>query len=163
MASPGTDPIDEVLRQWRRERPGLDLWALALMGRLFRVVQLAEERLAPPLRALGLEAGWFDVLAALRRAGPPYQLNPTELLRTVMLTSGGMTKRVDRMVEADLIGRRPDPDDRRATLVRLTRKGKALADKAVVLHAGNEARILGLLSVAERRELDRLLRKLGDE
>ncbi|MGH7583102.1 MAG: MarR family winged helix-turn-helix transcriptional regulator [Gemmatimonadales bacterium] len=157
------DPIDDILRQWRRERPDLDLRALGLMGRLFRVVQLAEARLAPPLRALGLEAGWFDVLAALRRTPAPHELNPTELLRTVLLTSGGMTKRLDRLLDAGLIERRADPDDRRGTLVRLSRKGKALIDKAVAMHGENEAQILAALTAAERRELDRLLRKLNDE
>jgi len=154
----GPDPVDLMLEQWRRERPGPDLWALGLMGRLFRVVQEADARLAPPLRAIGLEAGWFDILAALRRSGAPYELNPGALLETVLLTSGGMTKRLDRMVGAGLIERRPDPEDRRGTRVRLTRKGKALAEKAVAMHAANEAAILAGLSRAERRELDRLLR-----
>jgi DNA-binding MarR family transcriptional regulator len=162
MDTPDADPIDAILAQWRRERPELDLWALGLMGRLFLTVERAEARLAPPLRELGLEAGWFDVLAALRRSGSPHELNPGALLQTVMLTSGGMTKRLDRMVDAGLIERRPDPDDRRGTRVRLTRKGKTVADRALAVHAANEAELLGGLSRAERREFDRLLRKVGE-
>ncbi len=111
----------------------------------------------------GLQTGWFDLLAALRRAGAPYELNPTQLMRATMLSSGGMTKRLDRMVEAGLVERRPDPGDRRGTLVGLTRRGKTVIDKAVDAHLSNEERLLRSLSSAERRNLDELLRTLlGD-
>jgi len=157
------DRIDEILAQWRRERPGLDAAALGTVGRLFLVVQLAGRRLAGPLAELDLQRGWFDLLAALRRSGRPYVLNPTELARTTMLSSGGMTKRLDRMAEAGLVERLPDPDDRRGTLVRLTPKGKRRIDRALERHIANEDRILRPLRPADRRELDRLLRLLLQE
>jgi DNA-binding MarR family transcriptional regulator len=160
MADRAPDHIDGVVAQWRRERPGLDVAPLALVGRLFRATQLADAALSEPLREMGLQAGWIDLLAALRRAGPPYELKPTELMRATMLSSGGMTKRLDRLVEAGLVERRPDPGDRRGTLVRLTRRGRRTVDAAIDAHAANEARLLQALSASERRTLDGLLRKL---
>ena len=152
--------MDEILAQWRRERPDLDVAPLGLYGRLFRVVHLSDSALARELAAYGLQPGWFDLLAALRRAGAPYELNPTRLMHATLLSSSGMTKRLDRMEGAGLIERRPDPNDRRGTLVRLTRRGKSLIDKAVETHVANEARLLGALTAAERRTLDGLLKQL---
>jgi len=150
------DHLDSIAGQWRRERPDLDVAPLATLGRLFRTAHLADRALRQP----GLEPGWFDLLAALRRAGPPYELNPTALVEATMLTSGGITKRLDRLEAAGLIERRPDPGDRRGTLVRLTRKGRTAIDRAVETHVANEADLLATLSARERRELDALLRKL---
>jgi len=110
-----------------------------------------------------IQPGWFDLLAALRRSGPPYELNPTELMRATLLSSGGMTKRLDRLADAGLVMRRPDPADRRGTLVRLTRRGKALIDRALETHIANEEQLLAKLSRAERRQLDKLLRKILEE
>jgi DNA-binding MarR family transcriptional regulator len=154
------DHVDELLAQWRRERPDLDVAPLGVYGRLFRVVQLSDDELAKGLAQYGPQQGWFDLLAALRRAGAPYELNPTSLMRATLLSSSGMTKRLDRMEEAGLIERRPDPNDRRGTLVRLTRRGKNVIDRAVETHVGNEERLLGVLTAAERRTLDRLLKRL---
>lgn len=158
--APASDHVDRVVRQWRRERPDLDVRPLALFGRLFRATDLAEGALSGPLRERDLQAGWFDLLAALRRAGPPYELNPTQLMQATLLSSGGITKRLDRLVDAGFVARKPDPADRRGTLVRLTRRGKAAIDRAIETHIANEDRLLRTLSAAERRELDRLLRKL---
>jgi DNA-binding MarR family transcriptional regulator len=154
------DQVDEILVQWRIERPDLNVAALGVYGRLFRLAQLSDDALAKGLAPYGLQPGWFDLLAALRRAGAPYELNPTRLMRTTLLSSSGMTKRLDRMEEASLIERRPDPNDRRGTLVRLTRRGKRVIDRAVKTHIGNEERLLRGLSATERRTLDALLRKL---
>jgi DNA-binding MarR family transcriptional regulator len=154
------DHVDEILAQWRRERPDLDVAPLGLYGRLFRVVHLSDNALARELAPQGLQPGWFDLLAALRRTGAPYELNPTRLMHATLLTSSGMTKRLDRMEGAGLIERRPDPNDRRGTLVRLTRRGKSLIDKAVEMHVANEERLLGALTAAERRTLDGLLKQL---
>jgi DNA-binding MarR family transcriptional regulator len=96
----------------------------------------------------------------LRRAGEPYELNPTQLMHATLLSSGGMTKRVDRLLEAGLVRRRPDPKDRRGTLVRLTRRGKAVVDRAVETHIANEERILRSLGAVGQRALDRQLRTL---
>ncbi len=154
------DHVDEIVAQWGRERPDLDTSPLATFGRIFRVGALADAALARRMEPYALQPGWFDILAALRRAGDPFELNPTELMRSTLLSSGGMTKRLDRLQEAGLVRRRPDPDDRRGTLVGLTRKGRTAVDAALVSHLANEEDLLAPLGAGERRTLDRLLRKL---
>jgi DNA-binding MarR family transcriptional regulator len=154
------DHVDEILEQWRRERPDLNVAPLGLFGRLFRLAHLADAAFGEELQRHGLQHGWFDVLAALRRAGAPYELNPTELIRATLLSSGGLTKRVDRLEGAGLVERRPDANDRRGTLVRLTRRGKRVVDRALEAHLANEERLLSPLSAADRRAFDNLLRKL---
>jgi DNA-binding MarR family transcriptional regulator len=154
------DHVDEILAQWREERPDLNVAPLGLYGRLFRIVHLSDDALAKGLAPYGLQSGWFDLLAALRRVGAPYELNPTRLVRATLISSSGMTKRLDRMEAAGLIERRPDPHDRRGTLVRLTRHGKSVIDRAVKTHIGTEERLLRALTAAERRTLDGLLKNL---
>jgi DNA-binding MarR family transcriptional regulator len=157
---PTPDHLDGILAQWRRERPDVDVTALGIMGRLFRAVQLADAELTAGIAEHELQPGWFDLLAALRRAGRPFELNPTQLMAATMLSSGGMTKRLDRLEDAGLVERRPDPSDRRGTLVGLTRRGQAVVDAALATHVSNEERLLQALSASERRTLDALLRKL---
>jgi DNA-binding MarR family transcriptional regulator len=154
------DHMDRIVSQWRRERPDLDFAPLGVLGRLFRAAELTDAALAEGLEEEDLQPGWFDVLAALRRSGTPYELNPAELLRAMMLSSGGMTKRLDRLTEARLIVRRPDPSDRRGSLARLTPRGKTIIDRAIAKHLANEDRLLRTLKPAERRSLDKLLRAL---
>jgi len=154
------DHVDMIVSQWARARPDLDVWALALLGRLLRLAHLADARLAEGIAPFGLQPGWFDLLAALRRSGPPGELNPTELMRTSLLSSGGMTKRLDRLADAGLVQRRPDSSDRRGTRVRLTRRGRALIDRALKRHIANEQDLLAPLTRAEQTQLDALLRKL---
>jgi DNA-binding MarR family transcriptional regulator len=158
-----SDHVDEIVEQWRRERPDLDVSSLALVGRLFRAASLADVPLSAGLDVHGLRPGWFDLLAALRRSGPPYELSPTELMRTTLLSSGGMTKRIDRLEDEGFIERRPDPQDRRGTLIRLTRRGRERVDSALEAHLRNEDELLAALSPDERAELDGLLRKLLGE
>ena len=160
MSDRDADHLDVIAAQWRRERPDLDPAPLALLGRLFRAAALADARLSATSAAHGLRPGWFDILAALRRAGPPYERNPTELTQATMLSSGGTTKRLDRLVEAGLVERRIDPDDRRGTLVRLTRRGRSVIDRAIESHLRNEEEVLAPLSRSDRRDLDDLLRTL---
>jgi DNA-binding MarR family transcriptional regulator len=154
------DHVDGIVESWRRERPDLEVAQLALLARLFRTVHLADAVLAQQLAGHGLDRGWFDVLAALRRAGSPYALNPTQLMRTMMLSSGGMTKRLDRLAEAGLIERAADPNDRRGTLVKLTRRGKSTIDRLLPIHLSNEELLLAPLSPEQQRSLDDLLRAL---
>jgi DNA-binding MarR family transcriptional regulator len=160
VTKPLPDHVDEIVAQWQRERPDLDTAALAILGRLFRAAHLADGALARGLAGFHQPPGWLDLLAALRRAGAPFELTPTQLMRTTLLSSGGMTKRLDRLAEAGLVERLPDPDDRRGTRVRLTQKGKAAIDAAIEDHVSNENRLLHALTPAERRELDRSLRRL---
>jgi DNA-binding MarR family transcriptional regulator len=157
------DRLDVIEEAWRRERPDVDVGALILVGRLFRAVSLADARLAAGLTEFELQPGWFDLLAALRRAGKPYELSPTQLMRATMLSSAGMTKRLDRMAAAGLLERQPDPSDRRGTLVRLTSRGRKTIDAALPVHVANEAKLLAPLSGRDRRSLDALLRKLLGE
>src|SRR6476619_6334225 len=105
------DGVDVILEQWRRERPELDHSPVGVVGRISRLARELEQRLEPIYREHGLEPGWHDVLATLRRSGPPYQLRPSELTGTLMLTSSGTTKRLDRLEQAGLIARPPDPTD----------------------------------------------------
>ena len=117
------DGVDVILEQWRRERPELDPSPIGVIGRISRLARELEQRLEAVYREHGLEPGWHDVLATLRRTGPPYQLRPTDFAGTLMLTSSGTTKRLDRLEQAGLITRAPDPEDRRGTLITLTEAG----------------------------------------
>ena len=103
MVNKAQDHVDELLAQWQRERPDLDVAPLGVYGRLFRVVQLSDDELAKGLAQYGLQQGWFDLLAALRRVGAPFELNPTSLMRATLLSSSGMTKRLDRIVDFLLV------------------------------------------------------------
>jgi DNA-binding MarR family transcriptional regulator len=154
------DGVDLIIEQWQRERPELDPSPIGVVGRVSRLARELEQRLEPVYREQGLEAGWYDVLATLRRSGPPYRLRPTEFTGALMLTSSGTTKRLDRLEQAGLITRAPDPDDRRAILIALTDAGRELVDAATEAHLDNERRLLSPLSDAEQQRLADLLRKL---
>ena len=154
------DHSDDVVRQWAQQRPDLDPAPMRTFTRLWRASRMADERLQPVFAQHGLEAGWFDVLATLRRAGRPHRLSAGTLARGLVMTTGGMTKRLDRLEAAGLVQREPDPDDRRGVLVSLTRKGLKVVDRAVEDHLRNEASLLETLSDRERRALDAALGKL---
>ena len=157
---PERDGVDLIVEQWRRERPDLDPSPIGVIGRISRLARELEARLEPVYREEGLEGGWYDVLATLRRSGPPYRLRPTEFAGALMLTSSGTTKRLDRLEQAGLIMRGPDPQDRRGTLITLTDEGHELIDSVTEAHLANEHRLLGALTDAEQRRLADLLRKL---
>jgi len=112
-----TDGVDAILDQWQRERPDLDTSPIGVIGRISRLCREIERRLEPVYAASGLEPGWYDVLATLRRAGPPYRLRPTDFAAALMLTSSGTTKRLDRLEAAGYItraGHRPASGQRAA-------------------------------------------------
>ena len=154
------DGVDEILEQWRRERPDLDASPIGVIGRVSRLARELEQRLERVYREHGLEPGWHDVLATLRRVGPPYRLRPSEFTGALMLTSSGTTKRLDRLEQAGLITRGPDPEDRRATLITLTDPGHRLIDAVTGAHLDNERDLLIALTADEQRRLADLLRKL---
>jgi DNA-binding MarR family transcriptional regulator len=154
------DAIDAIVAQWQRERPDLELEAMALLGRLGRMYQLGERAIESVFTAHGLGRGEFDVLAALRRAGQPFELNPSVLADTLMLSRAGMTSRLDRLEAAGLVRRIADAGDRRAVRVALTASGRERIDALVTAHTENETALLSALSPADRRELDRLARIL---
>lgn len=154
-----TDPVDTILEQWRRERPDLDASPMGVIGRLSRLAQHLDNAIQDELAPLGVTPGEFDVLATLRRAGEPYQLNPTTLYQALMLSSGAMTNRLDRLEQAGYVKRLPDPQDRRGTLVQLTEEGMQFIDHAVQVHLQNEQRLIAALSVEQREQLKDILRQ----
>jgi DNA-binding MarR family transcriptional regulator len=155
------DGVDAIIEQWRRERPEIDHAPIGVVGRISRLAREIEARLEAVYREHGLEPGWHDVLATLRRTGPPYQLRPSDFTGSLMLTSSGATKRLDRLERAGLVERTPDPDDRRGVIITLTEAGHELIDRVTEAHMANEARLLAGLTRAERDRLAALLRKLG--
>ncbi|TGK85672.1 MarR family transcriptional regulator [Leptospira bourretii] len=154
------DAMEEIIEQWRKEIPTLSLRGMEVFGRLGQAAILASDAVESSLSKLGLKMGEFDVLASLRRSGPPFQLNPTQLWQGMLLSSGAMTNRLDRLEIAGYIERFPDPNDRRATLVSLTEKGLKLINEAVVLHTQNEDECIQDFTVEEITSLNSLLSKL---
>lgn len=153
--------VDLAARQWRKEMPELDLLPMEIVARLGNAARIISgEFLAPFFRSHGLQQGEFDVLATLRRAGAPYTLTPTELFEALMISSGGMTSRLDRLERAGLISRAPNPEDRRGTLVSLTAEGLELMNRMIPLHVENERRALEHLDRDEQKTLNALLGKL---
>lgn len=152
------DHVDKVLAQWRQERPDLDTGPMGIMGRLKRLQQALAAGLDVEFAAFGLNAASFDVLATLRRAGPPHALSPSALIDWTMVTSGTMTNRLDRLEAAGLIVRRRNPDDGRGQVVALTDKGLALIDRAVAAHVTNQHRLIAGLPSDMRDQLDTALR-----
>jgi DNA-binding MarR family transcriptional regulator len=157
---PERDGVDLILEQWRRERPDLDHSPIGVIGRISRLARELEQQLELVYREHGLEPGWHDVLATLRRQGAPHQLRPSDFSESLMLTSSGTTKRLDRLEQAGLITRAPDPADRRGVVITLTPAGLKLIDAVTEAHLANERNLLSGLSAADRKTLAALLRKL---
>jgi DNA-binding MarR family transcriptional regulator len=154
------DTVDTMLAQWKHERPDLDATATGVFGRITRIAALVEQSMDQAFKPHGLTSADFIVLAALRRAGKPYQLTPTALSRSMMVSSGGTTKRLDRLETKHLIRREPDPTDRRGTLITLTDTGLTTIDTVETEHVQNEKRLLAPLPRNDRATLSRLLREL---
>jgi DNA-binding MarR family transcriptional regulator len=154
------DQVDDILDQWRARRPDLDVEPAAIVLRIDRVDRHLQAEVEATLQKLGLTRWRFAVLSALRRADPQRGLRPGDLLRDTLSTTGAMTNRLDRLEEDGLVERVADPTDRRAVLVRLTDAGRALVDRAVVIHLENEARLVAHLDAREREQLAGLLRRL---
>jgi DNA-binding MarR family transcriptional regulator len=159
MARP-RDRVDEMVERWEEEREDLAFDAMGTIGRLGRLNAIGGRIIEEGMATHGLSIADFDVLAALRRSGPPYELKPTDLSRTLMLSPAGMTSRLDRLERAGWIERRMAPGDRRSVLVRLNDAGFATVDDAVTGHVAREEGILSALTYRERDQLDALLRKL---
>ena len=155
------DRIDDILAQWRREAPHLDSAPLAVVGRVLRIARLLERHRETVLATYGLTVWSFDVLATLRRQGAPYQLKPTDLYGLLMLSSGAMTNRIDRLEEEGIVTRLRDLGDRRSVIVQLTPKGIELADAVMPVLFEQEQKLLAGLSTEETTDtLVPILRKL---
>lgn len=154
------DDVDRIVEQWARERPDLETDAMAAFGRVYRLARILGDRQERVYGTLGINRGEFDVLATLRRAGEPFQLSPKALTSSLMLTSGGMTGRLDRLERAGLVARSPDPADRRGLVVTLTAAGLALIDEAVAVGLAAQREVFERLPEARRRQLNALLREL---
>lgn len=152
------DHVDRIQAEWARERPDLDVTPQGVIGRLHRLAAFLTEELLTVYRRHGLTEGEFDVLAALRRAGEPFERAPGELARYTMVTTGAMTKRLDRLEESGLVTRRLSAVDGRGRIVALTPAGRELIDEAFTDHMRNEHRLLDALTPAEAEQLESLLR-----
>ena len=161
--SPADEPdhVARIMAQWARERPDVDVSPQGIIGRLSRLSDALDDELRPVFAAAGLSDGDFDVLAALRRSGEPYALSPGALSGTTMVTSGAITKRVDRLVASGLVTRRVGDGDGRRRTVALTPRGLALIDRLFVEHMANEHRLLAGLTSRERSQLEGLLERWG--
>jgi DNA-binding MarR family transcriptional regulator len=155
-----SDAIDLVLAQWGRERPDVDVWPMGIVGRISRLSRLLDIRLKEFFAEHELERWEFDVMATLRRSGPPYELTAGALNRAAMITSGAITNRIDRMAKRGLVERVPDETDRRSVRVRLTERGWDTVEKLVGPHTENEALLLAALGPSERDRLAGTLRDL---
>ncbi|MGA9776594.1 MAG: MarR family transcriptional regulator [Candidatus Dormiibacterota bacterium] len=154
------DAIDRIVAEWNRARPDLDVSPTHVLQRITRLYLLQSNSFASVFSPFGLTFGEYEVLAALLRSGPPHRMKPKELVGALVLSSGAVTNRIDRVEAAGLVERLPDPDDRRGTLVALTGEGRRVLDRAARAHLDNEERLLAGLSPRRRRELADLLRRL---
>ena len=156
-----TDAVDAIVAQWREVRPELDTVPMAVIGRIYRIADAVGSRMEAAYQRFGISRGEFDVLATLRRSGEPYTLSPSTLSSTLMITSGGITGRLDKLERAGLLVRAPDPADRRGIRVTLTDEGVELVDRAV--EAGLEIQreaLEGSLTGPQVKQLEQLLRHL---
>lgn len=154
------DLVEDLLSDWKRERPDINVDSMAVIGRVLYLSGLLEARANRALRKFGLRYTDFDVLATLRRTGKPYELTPTQLRRAVLISSGAMTACLDRLENSGFIARRRNPEDRRGTIVRITAKGRKLIDDAAVIRFEEADDALAALSEREADRVASLLKKL---
>lgn len=156
-----SDHVDEIVEQWSRERPNVDVSGMAIIGRLTRLEQTIRPRLNAVFAQHDLESWEFDVLATLLRNGEPHQLTPGQLLNSMMITSGTMTNRIDRLEQRGFVKRSKSQTDGRQVLVTLTKAGLKKVDAALLDHATNELSIIEALQPDQRNQLIGLLRLLN--
>lgn len=154
------DHVDRLRDQWRKELPDLDTEPMTILGRAYRLANLVRPSIEATFASFGLDRGEFDVISTLRRSGPPYRLTPTALYTSLMISSGGLTHRLDRLKKSGLIVRERSHADGRSMAVGLTDEGLRLAEAAFRVDMASESTYLTDLSVEERTHLAALLRKL---
>ncbi|GGX10345.1 MarR family transcriptional regulator [Streptomyces malachitofuscus] len=155
-----TDAVDAIIEQWAQVRPDLDTAGMEVFGRIYRLARAMGDRMEKAYARYGISRGEFDVLATLRRSGEPYTLSPRQLSGTLMLTTGGMTGRLDKLERAGLLRRSPDPHDRRGLQVTLTEEGLRLIDEAVGAGLAEQTEALSALDEQRACQLAGLLREL---
>ncbi|MDQ2749367.1 MAG: MarR family transcriptional regulator [Actinomycetota bacterium] len=155
------DHVAEILDQWRAQRPDLDVSSVGVFGRISRIERHKSAAMREVYRRYECDSGEYDVLAALRRTGPPHRLTPTDLARSVLVNTATMTERLGRLQRRGLISRTHSTRDRRSVLVELTTAGSTLIDSAVTDLLATQARLLKGLSGADRRALAQLLAALA--
>lgn len=153
------DHIDRVVAKWKRERPDYDLSPVEIIGRTGRIMEYIDRALEAKFEEFGISRATFDVLATLRRGGPPYRMTQRDLMRNLLRTSGSMSLRIDTLEGEGLVTRLQDQEDRRSVFVTLAPKGSALLEEVIPAHLSNEKALLAGLSNAEREQLRSLLRK----
>lgn len=156
------DAVDAIIDQWAQVRPDLDTRAMEVFGRVFRLARAMGDRMEKAYEPYGISRGEFDVLATLRRAGEPHTLSPRQLSATLMLTTGGMTGRLDKLERAGLLRRSPDPHDRRGLQVTLTEEGLRVIDEAVGAGLAEQRDAMDSLNAEQAGQLADLLRELLD-
>lgn len=154
------DIVDQLLQDWKRERPELDASAMSVVGRVLLLGRLLETEVNDSLKSIGISYTELDVLATLRRSGAPYRLSPTALRKSALLTSGAMTACLNRLEVRGLITRNTEENDRRSLSAALTGKGVKLVDKAIVVRFMQAEKAVAGLSANEKNELAKLLRKM---
>jgi DNA-binding MarR family transcriptional regulator len=154
------DAVDAIIDQWAAVRPDLDTAAMEVFGRISRLARTMGDRMEKAYARFGISRGEFDVLATLRRSGEPYTLSPRQLSATLMLTTGGMTGRLDKLERAGLLRRSPDPHDRRGLQVTLTEEGLSMVDRAVGAGLALQTEALSTLDAEQAGQLADLLREL---
>jgi DNA-binding MarR family transcriptional regulator len=152
-----SDRVSRIQAEWRRERPDVDVSPQGIIGRLHRLAARLTDELTVVYERRGLGEGEFDVLATLRRSGAPFERAPGELAAHTMVTTGAMTKRVDRLVDAGLVERRVDAADGRRRIVGLTVRGLEVIDAAFTEHMQNEQRLVDELAASDRHALEVIL------
>lgn len=155
-----SDYIDKILEQWQQESLPVEPTALGVVGRILRIARLLEKHRDVLLSHYGLSVWSFDVVATLRRQGAPYQLKPTDLYALLMLSSGAMTNRIDRLEQDGIVTRLRDPSDRRSVIVQLTPKGIDLANTVMPILFEREQQLLASFTAEELKAFTPLLRKL---
>lgn len=161
------DYVEQLIAQWHRQRPSVDVAPMGVIGRISRLSRLLERQIEDLFAAHGLQGGRFDVLAALVRAGEPNRLTPTQLYNSLLVSSGAITNRIDRLVDEGLVTRGKNASDRRSLPVQLTEAGRDKLDEALAAHLENEEELLASLTPQERELVAGILQKwlvaLGDQ
>ncbi|WP_122046478.1 MarR family winged helix-turn-helix transcriptional regulator [Vibrio atlanticus] len=152
------DAIDRVVEQWAKEKPELETEPMAMMGRIMRIAKYMETQVAELHKNYDMKLGEFDVLATLRRSGKPYQLTPSELIGSMMLTSGAMTNRLDKLEAKGLIRREHSKEDRRSVSVQLTKDGLILIDQMMTEHVEMQKKLVKSLSASQKKNANQLLK-----